>query len=126
MKKNKGITDILIQEELEKLFSEIMDDIASSHIRIFSDEERDAMSKDTLNYLLILRKQHYLSEENFEKIMFLSTMISTVTGQKRDFRIVEDVLNMIYFTDGAEGIIPQIIDSMMSEVWEHFREEQIN
>ena len=126
MKKNKRITEKLIHEELEKLFSEIMDDIALPHIRILSDEEKNAMSKDALNYLLTLRKEHYLSEENFEKIMFLATVISTVTGQQGDFRIVEDVLNMVFFTDGAEGLIPEIIDSMMSEVWEYFREEQIN
>ena len=126
MKKKKRINEELIHRELEKLFSEIMDDIASPRIRILSDEEKNAMSKDALNYLLTLRKERYLSEENFEKIMFLATVISTVTGQQGDFRIVEDVLNMVFLTDGAEGIIPEIIDSMMSEVWEYFKEEQIN
>ena len=126
MKKKKKITENLINNELEKLFSEIMDSLTSPHIRILSDEEKNAMSKDALNYLLTLRKERYLSEENFEKIMFLATVISTVTGQQGDFRIVEDVLNMVFFTDGAEGIIPEIIDSMMSEVWEYFRKEQIN
>jgi len=122
----KKITEGLIHAELEKLFSEIMSELARPYIRVLSDEEKKAISKDAINYLFKLRRERYLSEENFEKIMFLSTVISTMTGQQGDFRVVEDVLNMIYFTDGAEGIIPEIIDSMMSEIWEYFREEQIN
>lgn len=116
----------LIYTQIEKLFSEVMEDLRAPYIRILSEEEKRSISKDALNYLLTLQKERYLSRENFEKVMFLTTAISNVTGQKGDFHIVEDVLNMIFFVSSTENIIPEIIDSMMSDIWEYFKEEQIN
>lgn len=116
----------LIEGELEKLFSEIMDDLKSPYIRIFSDYEKKSISKEALNYLLTLRKELYLSNEKFEKSIFLTTIISNITGQKGDFHVVEDVLELIFFADNTEDIIPEIIDNVITGIWDYFKQEEIN
>ena len=126
MRKKEIFSGKRLSKELGILFSDLVKSFKEPRIRVLSDSEKKSISKETLDYLLSLRKKHYISEENFEKIIFMTTIVSNMTGQRGDFYVVEDVLELMFFAESGGDIIPDIIDNMMTGMWNYFKQEDIN
>ena len=119
-KEKKLRIDNEILDLLKKIFEE------KKHIRILSQEEKELIPKESLNYLYELREKKYLTNEKFEKIMFLLTIVSEITGEKNSAPLVSDLINFIYFLEDTDLYLNDILDMMFSDIFEKFRYKEIN
>lgn len=77
--------------------NDIYDDI--NYNRIFSNEEKDKIAPDILNYLLHLLKNRSVTPLQFEKIMNSILFLNSFTPKKINLRVVEHIIDKIVISE---------------------------
>jgi len=118
-KKNKPISEEKLYKILTKLFDSRLP------MRILSEDEKARIPKDVLKYIFKLKKEFYVTSEQFEKIMLLFMLLSDIVDTS-DYKIYYEIVNFIYFMDNDDLYIHEILETMLSGIYGRSYHEEIN